>query len=79
MNHPKPCDLRAFVKIIWPDPHRRARANIRRKGGRRVEHHLDAGRVGHFGDHAALGDEAARSDLHIAHHARDRAGHVEPS
>ena len=25
MNHPKPCDLRAFVKIIWPEPHRRAR------------------------------------------------------
>ena len=25
MNQPKPCDLRAFVKIIWPDPQRRAR------------------------------------------------------
>lgn len=25
MNTPKPCDLRAFVKIIWPDPQRRAR------------------------------------------------------
>ena len=25
MNQPKPCDLRAFLKIIWPEPRRRAR------------------------------------------------------
>ena len=25
MNKPKPCDLRAFLKIIWPEPRRRAR------------------------------------------------------
>lgn len=25
MTQPKPCDLRAFLKIIWPEPRRRAR------------------------------------------------------
>ncbi|MNR05304.1 hypothetical protein D3C85_1213230 [compost metagenome] len=46
----------------------------RRRG---VEHHLDSGRIGHFGDDAALGDKAARSCLNRGHHARDGAGHIE--
>ena len=25
MRTPKPCDLRTFLKIIWPEPRKRAR------------------------------------------------------
>jgi hypothetical protein len=51
------------------DANVRAEAHLGRQMRRGVEDQLDPRRIGHFGHHRALGDEAAGADLNIGHDA----------